>query len=67
MMQVDRSNISRWVNEERDPSAEAVYEIQEALKQLSADAPSLSIEIQSAIAHAVRYRSSFVAYQNLRL
>lgn len=45
MMQVDRSNISRWVSEERDPSAEAVYEIQEALKQLNAEAAKAFIAL----------------------
>lgn len=44
MMQVDRSNISRWVSEERDPSAEAVYEILEALKGLNLKAAKAFVE-----------------------
>ena len=28
---IDRSNISRWVNESRDPSAESVAELKDAL------------------------------------
>lgn len=34
MMEVDRSNISRWVSETRDPTAEAVAEIKDALEKL---------------------------------
>lgn len=30
-MNIDRSNISRWVNESRDPSAESVAELKDAL------------------------------------
>ena len=30
-MSIDRSNISRWVNESRDPSAESVAELKDAL------------------------------------
>ncbi|MFB2980754.1 helix-turn-helix domain-containing protein [Microseira sp. BLCC-F43] len=37
-MEIDRSNISRWVSEERDPSAEAVFAIKKALKVLNPDA-----------------------------
>lgn len=33
-MGIDRSNVSRWVNETRDPSAEAVAEIKDALEKL---------------------------------
>ncbi|MGF1523648.1 MAG: helix-turn-helix domain-containing protein [Leptolyngbyaceae cyanobacterium] len=44
-MKVDRSNISRWVSEERDPSAEAVYEIREALKQLNPEAADSFIQL----------------------
>jgi transcriptional regulator with XRE-family HTH domain len=33
-MGIDRSNISRWVSESRDPSAEAVAQIRKALLQL---------------------------------
>jgi transcriptional regulator with XRE-family HTH domain len=34
-MQVDRSNVSRWVSEERDPSSEALHDIHAALNQLN--------------------------------
>lgn len=37
-MEIDRSNISRWVSEERDHSAEAVFAIKKALKVLNPDA-----------------------------
>ncbi|NJK73037.1 MAG: helix-turn-helix transcriptional regulator [Richelia sp. CSU_2_1] len=37
-MEIDRSNISRWVSEERDPSAEAVYAIKQALQELNRQA-----------------------------
>jgi transcriptional regulator with XRE-family HTH domain len=37
-MEIDRSNISRWVSEERDPSAEAVFAIKKALQALNPDA-----------------------------
>ena len=30
-MSIDRSNVSRWVNESRDPSAESVAELKDAL------------------------------------
>ncbi|HEY9629274.1 MAG TPA: helix-turn-helix transcriptional regulator [Coleofasciculaceae cyanobacterium] len=37
-MEIDRSNVSRWVSEERDPSAEAVFTIKNALQKLNAEA-----------------------------
>ncbi|HAZ49160.1 MAG TPA: XRE family transcriptional regulator [Cyanobacteria bacterium UBA11369] len=37
-MEIDRSNISRWVSEERDPSAEAVFAIKKALQALNPNA-----------------------------
>lgn len=33
-MGIDRSNVSRWVSESRDPSAEAVAQIKQALNRL---------------------------------
>lgn len=33
-MGIDSSNVSRWVNESRDPSAEAVFEIKNTLEKL---------------------------------
>ncbi|MEL7316584.1 MAG: helix-turn-helix transcriptional regulator [Cyanobacteria bacterium J06559_3] len=44
-MGVDRSSISRWVSGERDPLAEAVYEIREALKQLNPEAAESFIQL----------------------
>jgi transcriptional regulator with XRE-family HTH domain len=38
VMGIDRSNVSRWVSESRDPSAEAVAQIKQALMQLQAAA-----------------------------
>lgn len=37
-MQIDRSNVSRWVSEERDPSAEAVFAIHQALQKIAPEA-----------------------------
>jgi transcriptional regulator with XRE-family HTH domain len=37
-MGIDRSNVSRWVSESRDPSAEAVAQIKQALMQVQAAA-----------------------------
>ena len=33
-MGIDRSNLSRWVGEQRDPAAEAVFEIRQALETI---------------------------------
>ncbi|GAB4377593.1 MAG: hypothetical protein Kow00121_27440 [Elainellaceae cyanobacterium] len=33
-MGIDRSNVSRWVGESRDPTAEAVAEMKDALEKL---------------------------------
>lgn len=38
MMGIDRSNVSRWVNQTRDPSAEAVAQIKDALEGLDPQA-----------------------------
>jgi hypothetical protein len=38
MMGIDRSNLSRWVSEERDPLAETVYEVRQALMQINPEA-----------------------------
>jgi transcriptional regulator with XRE-family HTH domain len=35
---IDSSNLSRWVSGDRDPLAEAVYEIYKALKALNPEA-----------------------------
>jgi transcriptional regulator with XRE-family HTH domain len=34
-MRIPASNVNRWVNESRDPSAEAVAELKEALNRLN--------------------------------
>lgn len=34
-MGIDRSNFSRWVSGNRDPSAEAVFEIRQALQKIN--------------------------------
>lgn len=39
-MEIDRSNVSRWVSEERDPSAEAVFAINKALESFNPQAAS---------------------------
>ncbi|HIK31190.1 MAG TPA: helix-turn-helix transcriptional regulator [Oscillatoriales cyanobacterium M59_W2019_021] len=35
---IERANVHRWVREIRDPTAERVYEITEALQQLNPEA-----------------------------
>ena len=42
---VDRSNVSRWVSEERDPSAEAVFAINKALQSFNPQAASEFIRL----------------------
>jgi transcriptional regulator with XRE-family HTH domain len=37
-MKVPSSNVNRWVNESRDPSAEAVAEIKDTLERLNSTA-----------------------------
>ncbi|HEY9629283.1 MAG TPA: helix-turn-helix transcriptional regulator [Coleofasciculaceae cyanobacterium] len=37
-MGIDRSNVSRWVSEERDPTGEAIAEIKIALEKLEPEA-----------------------------
>lgn len=44
-MEIDRSNVSRWVSEERDPSAEAVFVIRKALQTLNPDAATEFIRL----------------------
>ena len=34
-MKIDPSNVSRWVSESRDPSAEAVADIKQALEKIA--------------------------------
>lgn len=44
-MEIDRSNVSRWVSEERDPSAEAVFAINKALQSFNPQAASEFIRL----------------------
>ncbi|HEY9878474.1 MAG TPA: helix-turn-helix transcriptional regulator [Leptolyngbyaceae cyanobacterium] len=44
-MGVDRSNVSRWVNEERDPAGEAIFDIKEALRQINTEAAEAFISL----------------------
>ena len=34
-MGVPRPNVNRWVHEQRDPAGDVIFEIKEALKQIS--------------------------------
>jgi transcriptional regulator with XRE-family HTH domain len=44
-MGIDRSNVSRWVSGSRDPSAEAVAEIKQALVTLKAPAAEEFVQL----------------------
>ena len=44
-MCVDRSNVSRWVAGERDPVADAVYGIYQALQQLNPEAAEMFVRL----------------------
>lgn len=44
-METGRSNIHRWVNETRDPTAEAVLEIRSALKKINPEAAEEFIKL----------------------
>lgn len=37
-MEIQRSNVNRWVKEETDPAADAVLEIRDALEKIDPDA-----------------------------
>lgn len=37
-MNIDRSNVSRWVAENRDPGAEALLDIRDGLQQINPEA-----------------------------
>lgn len=45
MMGIDRCNLSRWVSGERDPIAEAVYEINKALRKLNPEASKAFVSL----------------------
>jgi plasmid maintenance system antidote protein VapI len=38
IMEIQRSNVHRWVNEATDPAADAVLEIRDALEKINPDA-----------------------------
>lgn len=44
VMGIERNNISRWVREERDPTAEKVIDISRALKQINTEAAKYFVE-----------------------
>lgn len=44
-MKIDRSNVSRWVSEERDPLAETVPDIRDALERLNAEAAAAFVKL----------------------
>lgn len=44
-MGVDRSNVSRWVKEERDPAGDAIFEIKEALGVLNPEAAETFVQL----------------------
>ena len=44
-MDVERNNVYRWVNEKRDPTAETVVEIVQALKTLNSEAAKAFVEL----------------------
>ena len=49
-MGIDRSNISRWVSEHRDPAAEAVFQIRQALEAIESAIGAFTIFLGSIAA-----------------
>jgi hypothetical protein len=47
-MGIGRSNIYRWVNEVRDPGAEMVLQLRNALQQINSDAAHQFIQLYLA-------------------
>lgn len=45
---IERNNVSRWVREERDPTAERVVDIVKALAEMNADAAREFVQIYIA-------------------
>jgi len=45
VLDVERNNVYRWVNEKRDPSAETVIEIVRALKSMNPEAAKAFVEL----------------------
>jgi transcriptional regulator with XRE-family HTH domain len=44
-MGIDRSNVSRWISESRDPSAEAAVEIKQALETIDPAAAEAFVKL----------------------
>jgi plasmid maintenance system antidote protein VapI len=44
-MGTDRSSVSRWVHEQRDPAGDVIFEIKEALKTLNPEAAKMFVEL----------------------
>lgn len=45
VLDVERNNVYRWVNEKRDPSAETVIEIVRALKSMNPEAAKAFVQL----------------------
>jgi len=45
VMDVERNNVYRWVNEKRDPTAETVVEIVRALKSINPEAAKAFVDL----------------------
>lgn len=45
VLDVERNNVYRWVNEKRDPSAETVIEIVRALKSMNLEAAKAFVQL----------------------
>jgi len=45
VMDVERNNVYRWVNEKRDPTAETVLEIVRALKSINPEAAKAFVDM----------------------
>jgi len=44
-LQIERTNVYRWVHEQRDPSAETVVDILRALKQINPSAAETFVRL----------------------
>lgn len=44
-MGVERSNINRWVHEQRDPAGDVIFHIKEALMQLNPEAAKAFVQL----------------------
>jgi transcriptional regulator with XRE-family HTH domain len=50
-MGIDRSNVSRWVSEERDPTGEAIAAIKDALEKMKPEAAEEFVVLYLYSAH----------------